>query len=208
MAILRDCQLCPRLTDYRREQQRRYPDYHCRPVAASGPADARLLIVGLAPGLHGANASGIPFSGDASGEFLFNSLHRFGFASHPAAPRSDNRTRLVDCRITNAVKCLPPANRPTTFEIETCNRYLREEIAQLPARAVVLALGRIAHRAILLAFEQVQARFPFAHLGEHALTGHIRLIDSYHCSRYNVNTGRLDAIRFDAVFSRIREILT
>lgn len=173
----------------------------------SGPVDARLLIVGLAPGLHGANASGIPFCGDASGAFLFDGLHRFGFAARPMVSVSDVDSGLIDCRITNAVKCLPPQNRPTTIEINTCNPYLRAEIEQMPAPAVLLALGRIAHRSVLRALDLVQARHPFAHLAEFALTPRLHLVDSYHCSRYNVNTGRLDRQGFDAVLARIRELL-
>lgn len=207
MAGLTDCQLCPRLTTYRRVQKDLYPAYRCRPVAAAGPRDARLLIVGLAPGLHGANASGIPFSGDASGDFLFAALHRFGFASNAAAPTATRETRLIDCRITNAVKCLPPGNRPNSAEIKTCNRYLRREIEQLPSSSVILALGTIAHRASLRALDRVQAHYPFRHRAEHALTVQQRLVDSYHCSRYNVNTGRLDRGMFDSVFARIRELL-
>ena len=207
MQGLRDCRLCPRLTAYRRAQLARYPDYHCRPVAAFGPAGARLLIVGLAPGLHGANASGIPFSGDASGAFLFTSLYRYGFSSRDQAPGHGEDTRLIGCRITNAVKCLPPDNRPSTTEIDNCNRYLRREIDSLPGDAVLLALGRIAHRGILRARGLKQSGFRFAHGAEHALGPGIRLLDSYHCSRYNVNTGRLDRRRFDAVFARIRELL-
>ncbi len=161
-----------------------------------------MLIVGLAPGLHGANASGIPFCGDASGRFLFAALHRFGYA---AAPAGDSR--LVDCRITNAVKCLPPGNRPTASEIVNCNAWLAHEIAQLPRGGLLLALGGIAHRAVLRALGLRPVDFRFGHAAEHALPDGRYLIDSYHCSRYNVNTGRLDRAGFDAVIGRARELL-
>jgi len=206
MAVTPDCQLCPRLADYRKQQKLRYPDYHNRPVQAIGKQDARLLIVGLAPGLHGANASGIPFTGDASGAMLFESLHKHAFAD------SDRQAvgiapRLLDCRITNAVKCLPPANRPSTEEIDTCSQFLRAEIASLKPDSVILSLGGIAHRSIVRSFALSLARKPFGHLAEHSLPGNLKLIDSYHCSRYNTNTGRLTQSMFDAVFIRIRQLL-
>ena len=202
MNDLLECQRCPRLADHRQRQKALFPAYHCRPVAATGTRSARLLIVGLAPGLHGANATGVPFSGDASGRFLFAALHRFGYAEAAVGG-----SRLVDCRITNAVKCLPPANRPTAVEIATCNDYLAAEIAQLPRGGVLLALGAIAHRAVLRALGLRPVDFRFAHAAEHALPDGRRLLDSYHCSRYNVNTGRLDRDGFDAVVGRTRELL-
>lgn len=203
MSNLLACQRCPRLADYRRRQKQRYPDYHCRPVPPNGAQRSRLLIVGLAPGLHGANATGIPFSGDASGQFLYAALHRFGFAGAPAGG-----SRLIDCRITNAVKCLPPGNRPTTAEIATCNPYLAREIAQLPGDGLLLALGTVAHRAVLRALGLRPVDFRFGHAVEHRLPDGRRLIDSYHCSRYNVNTGRLDRAGFEAVIGRSRELLS
>ena len=202
MNRLLDCRRCPRLVDYRRRQKALYPRYHCRPVPATGARRARLLIVGLAPGLHGANASGIPFCGDASGRFLFAALHRFGYASAPAGD-----ARLVDCRITNAVKCLPPGNRPNASEIANCSEWLAREIAQLPDDGLVLALGAIAHRAVLRVLGHRPVDFRFGHAAEHALPDGRRMIDSYHCSRYNVNTGRLDRAGFDAIIDRTRELL-
>jgi uracil-DNA glycosylase family 4 len=195
------------LTDYRIEQKIIFPEYHCLPVAGFGPVDAKLLIVGLAPGLHGANASGRPFTGDASGDMLFATLHKYGFASQPISNSSDDNMRLVDCRITNAVKCVPPQNRPLGDEIKRCNTYLRAEISSLCAGAVILALGTIAHRSVLKALELQQSKMRFAHLAEHQPGSQFSLIDSYHCSRYNINTGRLNQAMFDQVFKRIRQVL-
>ncbi len=207
MSNLQNCQRCPRLTDYRIEQKIIFPEYHCLPVAGFGPVDAKLLIVGLAPGLHGANASGRPFTGDASGDMLFATLHKYGFASQPISNSSDDNMRLVDCRITNAVKCVPPQNRPLGDEIKRCNTYLRAEISSLCAGAVILALGTIAHRSVLKALELQQSKMRFAHLAEHQPGSQFSLIDSYHCSRYNINTGRLNQAMFDQVFKRIRQVL-
>jgi len=202
-----DCQLCPRLAAYRIEQKSRHPDYHCQPVAGFGDEGSRLLIVGLAPGLHGANATGRPFTGDASGQMLFEMLFRYGFASKPDARSSHDDMRLFDCRITNAVKCLPPNNRPNGDEISCCNAYLRSEIANLKPAAVILALGAIAHRAILKALDLPPSRYRFGHLAEYGLPGGLVFIDSYHCSRYNINTGRLDRNMLENVFDRVTELL-
>jgi uracil-DNA glycosylase family 4 len=204
---LQNCQRCPRLTDYRIEQKIIFPEYHCLPVAAFGPADAKLLIVGLAPGLHGANASGRPFTGDASGDMLFATLHKYGFASQAISSSGDDNMRLVDCRVTNAVKCVPPKNRPLGDEIKRCNTYLRAEISSLCAGSVVLALGTIAHRSVLKALDLQPSKMLFAHLAEHQISSQFNLIDSYHCSRYNINTGRLNKAMFDQVFERIRQVL-
>ena len=202
----RECQLCPRLSAYRAEQKRRFPDYACRPVNGFGDTGAPLLIVGLAPGLHGANASGLPFTGDASGDTLFQTLYRFGFSSQ-ASSRAAGTLQLDRCRITNAVKCVPPQNRPLGDEINRCNQFLRAEISALGPDPVILALGGIAHRGVLKALRLPISAYRFAHLAEFSLPGGIRLIDSYHCSRYNLNTGRLDQEMFDRVFERIRELL-
>ncbi len=204
---LQGCRRCPRLAAYRDELKRRYPDYHCAPVPASGAADARLLIVGLAPGLHGANASGRPFTGDASGDLLFATLHRFGFASHATARGDDGDTRLLDCRLTNAVKCVPPQNRPLGDEINRCNRFLAREIASLPAKAVVLALGGIAHRAVLKALGLRAAEYPFADGASYPLANGRRLLAAYHPSRLNLNTGRISAESFARVFAPLPGLL-
>ncbi len=201
------CRSCPRLYHYLSRLQRRYPEYHNAPVAPLGEASSRLLIVGLAPGLHGANASGIPFVGDHAGDFLFDALRRHGFAGRGGQDDRAATPRLNDCRITNAVKCLPPGNQPKAREIALCNRYLRSELRQLPDGGVIVALGVIAHRAVLRALERTRKAYAFGHLREHSPAPGTTLLDSYHCSRYNVHTGRLSVARFDAVFARARELL-
>ena len=207
MIELQNCQRCPRLTDYRIEQKIIFPEYHCLPVAGFGPADAKLLIVGLAPGLHGANASGRPFTGDASGDMLFATLHKYGFASQAISSSGDDNMRLMNCRITNAVKCVPPQNRPHGDEIKRCNSYLRAEISSLCAGSVILALGTVAHRSVLKALDLQPSKMLFAHMAEHQLGNKFNLIDSYHCSRYNINTGRLNRAMFEQVLKRIRQVL-
>ncbi len=201
-----DCRRCPRLASFLDEVQARHPDYHCRPVAPFGDADAALLIVGLAPGMHGANATGRPFTGDYAGVLLYETLHRFGFSTAPVSESVEDGLELRRARITNAVKCLPPENKPVGAEINACNEFLRDELAALPEGAVVLALGGIAHRAVLRARDERQASYKFGHLAEHEIDG-LTLLDSYHCSRYNTNTGRLTADMFAAVFARARELL-
>lgn len=201
-----DCRACPRLAAFLDTVAERHPDYHCRPVAPFGDPRARLLIVGLAPGMHGANRTGRPFTGDHAGILLYATLHKFGFASQAEALDPGDGLRLIDCRITNAVKCLPPDNKPVGAEINTCNAYLAAELGTLRAGAVVLALGGIAHRAVVRALGLRQAAIRFAHEAQHEL-GAMRLLDSYHCSRYNTNTGRLTAGMFESVFARARELL-
>jgi uracil-DNA glycosylase len=198
------CVDCPRLASHLAHVRERYAGYHARPVAPFGDAAARLLIVGLAPGMHGANRSGRPFTGDYAGILLYKTLHKHGFASQPEAVSRNDGLELHDCRITNAVKCLPPENKPTTDEIRVCNRYLKSELEGLPPPAIVLALGQIAHKAVLQALKLKQVDYPFAHAAEHRLPNGLRLIDSYHCSRYNTQTGRLTPIMFDKVVARAR----
>jgi len=178
-----------------------HPGYHARPVAPFGPDRAGLLVVGLAPGLHGANRTGRPFTGDHAGILLYKTLHVQGFASHAGSADPRDGLELLDCRVTNAVKCLPPQNKPLPGEVARCNRYLAQEIDVVRPRAI-LALGAIAHRAVLLAFGLAPGRHRFAHHAEHELPG-ARLFDSYHCSRYNTQTKRLTAAMFEAV---IRDI--
>ncbi len=201
------CSLCPRLSSALKKIRHEYPDYHARPVAPFGSASPSLLIVGLAPGLHGANATGRPFTGDYAGILLYETLHAFGFASHPVSEHAGDRLKLKQCRITNAVKCWPPANKPLPDEINTCNRYLQTELNELDTGAVILALGRIAHQAVLKAFNLKQKDYPFGHGQEHRLPEQRRLLDSYHCSRYNTQTGRLTPKMFQEIFCRIREIM-
>jgi uracil-DNA glycosylase family 4 len=183
-----------------------HPDYHARPVPAFGDSAARLLIVGLAPGMHGANRTGRPFTGDYAGILLYRTLYELELASQPEGTDRDDGLRLKGCRITNAVKCLPPENKPTGDEIRRCNHYLRAEIRALPAAAVLLALGAVAHRAALMALDLRPARFPFAHGKLHRLAGGRRLLDCYHCSRYNTQTRRLTPAMFRRVLERARDL--
>jgi len=201
------CRRCARLAAFRDDIRTRHPDYHAAPVAPFGDPAARLLIVGLAPGLHGANRTGRPFTGDYAGILLYETLHRHGFASAPESTALDDGLRLHDCRITNAVKCVPPENKPTTDEVRTCNRFLAAELERLPGGALVLALGLIAHNAVLRACGLRQSQWRFGHGAEHRLPDGPRLIDSYHCSRYNTQTGRLTPAMFDAVLVRCRVLL-
>ena len=196
-----DCRRCPRLADHLDQVRSRHPDYHARPVPAFGDLDPRLLIVGLAPGLHGANRTGRPFTGDHAGILLYETLHAFGLASRPVSQSADDGLELRRCRITNAVKCLPPQNRPKGEEVRNCRPFLAAELSRLAPDSVVLALGGVAHKAVVAALGGRQADHPFAHGAEHRLGG-LTLLDSYHCSRYNTQTGRLTAEMFQAVFAR------
>lgn len=198
------CTECPRLAGFLAGVRKDHPDYHARPVLPFGDPQARLLIVGLAPGMHGANRSGRPFTGDYAGILLYETLHAFGFASQPVSVAADDDLQLIDCRITNAVKCLPPQNKPEPAEIKTCNRWLADEFSAAPEVRVILALGLVAHKAVLLACGLKQAALPFAHAARHVLPDGRILIDSYHCSRYNTQTRRLTNADFHDVFHRIR----
>jgi len=207
MAFSAHCRDCPRLADFLDEVRTKHPDYYARPVPPFGAKKPRLMIVGLAPGMHGANRSGRPFTGDFAGILLYQTLHKFGFASAPGSVHRDDGLKLIDCLITNAVKCLPPQNKPDTSEIRQCNHYLADELKALPQGAVVLALGGIAHQAVLLATGEKRSASPFAHGAQHALGGGQVLIDSYHCSRYNTQTRRLTPAMFEDVFSAIRKLI-
>jgi uracil-DNA glycosylase family 4 len=201
-----NCARCPRLASYLASSRTRYPDYWSRPVAAFGDSDPRILIVGLAPGLHGANRSGRPFTGDYAGILLYETLHSLGLASQPTGVAADDGLKLISARITNAVKCAPPDNKPNPDEIRRCNAFLKAEIARLSSVRVFVALGRIAHDAVLMALELKRSEFVFAHGQEHDLgpsaAGGRYLIDSYHCSRYNTQTRRLTPEMFKSVLSR------
>ena len=201
------CRTCIRLARFLDTVGQRYPDYYTKPVAPFGDAKARLLIVGLAPGMHGANATGRPFTGDHAGILLYQTLFDFGFASAPQSVSADDGLVLHKCRITNAVKCLPPANKPTTAEIRACNGYLSAELSALPAGAVVIALGTIAHNAVLRALALRLSAYPFGHGVETKLLDGITLLDSYHCSRYNTQTRRLTTPMFRAVFARAQQLV-
>jgi uracil-DNA glycosylase family 4 len=198
---------CPRLAAFLADVRAQYPAYHAKPVSAFGAARPRLLIVGLAPGLHGANATGRPFTGDHAGVLLYKTLHKHGFSNQPQGARLDDGLILKDCRITNAVKCVPPGNKPTPAEIHACNDYLRSELALLGPGIAILALGRIAHESVLRALGVKGRRYPFAHAAEFELPQGGALVDSYHCSRYNTQTGRLTEAMFDVVFEKVKRVL-
>jgi len=202
-----DCRDCPRLAGFLDAIRLEHPDYHAAPVAPFGDGNSRLLVVGLAPGMHGANRTGRPFTGDHAGILLYRTLHRFGFASAAASESRSDGLRLIDCRITNAVKCLPPGNKPERDEIVRCNRYLQTEIAGVPQLRAILALGKIAHDAVLLAVGVPRGACKFAHGAMYTLKSGISLFDSYHCSRYNTQTKRLTGAMFEDVFSAIRAAL-
>jgi len=201
----RDCAACPRLAEYRNANRTAYPDWSNAPVDSFGEANARLMIVGLAPGLKGANRTGRPFTGDYAGDLLYETLIRFGFAAGVYGRAPDDGLKLVDCAIVNAVRCVPPQNKPTPQEIAACRVYLTQSISLLVNLRIVLALGRVAHDTVLRAFGARAAEFPFAHGAHHALKREgPTLFDSYHCSRYNTNTGVLSAAMFRDVFAAIR----
>ena len=198
-----DCRRCARLASFLDAVRAEHHHYYCRPVPPFGMPSAHLVIVGLAPGLHGANASGRPFTGDHAGILLYETLHAHGFASKAQSVSRDDGLALIDCRITNAVKCLPPANKPLPAEVRACNGFLAADLAALPAGGAILALGRIAHDATLRALGRPASAFAFAHGARHPLEGDAALFDSYHCSRYNTNTRRLTPAMFHAVFEGV-----
>jgi uracil-DNA glycosylase family 4 len=200
------CTRCPRLAAHLEQMRIEHPEYHNAPVPPFGDPNARLLIVGLAPGAHGANATGRPFTGDYAGLLLYRSLFTLGFATRPVSRAPGDGLELRNCRITNSVKCLPPANKPATDEVDTCNTYLACELERLPSGAVILALGAIAHRAVLRAFRERLNVYPFAHGRVHELSAGCTLVDSYHCSRYNTQTGRLTAAMFEAALARAKSL--
>lgn len=204
---LSSCTACPRLSAHLEQVRSQHPDYHARPVLPFGDPRGRLAIVGLAPGMHGANRTGRPFTGDYAGILLYETLHRFGFASGPASRSADDGLTLHDCLLTNAVKCLPPENKPETDEIRTCNRFLAAELTAPGGARVILALGNIAHRAVLLSAGLRQSAFAFGHGARHELPDGRILYDSYHCSRYNTQTRRLTEQAFHDVFAAVRREL-
>jgi uracil-DNA glycosylase len=199
----RDCPRCPRLMAFRKKWRASEPAWFNAPVPSFGPIDARLLIVGLAPGLQGANRTGRPFTGDYAGLLLYDTLGRNGFARGQFDARLDDGLTLIDCRITNAVRCVPPENKPTPIEIATCRDYLKSTISEMPNLRAILALGRIAHDSVLTALGSRKSAAPFKHGGQNAL-GPFALFSSYHCSRYNTNTGRLTPDMFRDVFESLR----
>lgn len=202
-----DCRHCSRLNNFLCEIKQKYPHYHARPVAPFGDANANLLIVGLAPGMHGANATGRPFTGDFAGLLLYKTLYQFGYSNKPVSMSVADELELRNCRITNAVKCLPPQNKPSTSEINQCNKFLAAELKTLPNKAIILALGTIAHRAVIKAYGITLNRAPFGHNAQHVLSDGHTLVDSYHSSRYNIQTKRLTEQMFTDVFYTIEYLL-
>jgi uracil-DNA glycosylase len=200
-----NCRQCPRLASFLDDVKAEYPSYFCKPVPPFGVDAPKLLVVGLAPGMHGANATGRPFTGDHAGILLYETLHKFGFASNSISVNVDDGLKLIGARISNAVKCLPPGNKPTTDEIKTCNGFLRNELAALTTETRILALGTIAHNAVLTALGYKVSAAKFAHAAVHALPDGRTLFDSYHCSRYNTNTRRLTEDAFHAVFASVKK---
>ena len=202
----RDCPRCPRLVAFRQTWREREPGWFNAPVPSFGPLDARLLIVGLAPGLRGANRTGRPFTGDYAGDLLYATLKEFGFARGEFQARPDDSLELVDARITNAVRCVPPENKPTPLEINTCREFLTPTIQEMPKLRAIVALGRIAHETVVKALNGKRSAAAFAH-GASAAIGPLTLFSSYHCSRYNTNTGVLTPEMFRAVFAKVRAYL-
>lgn len=199
------CKRCPRLVKFLKQVKKDHPDYYAKPVPAFGADKARLCIVGLAPGMHGANATGRPFTGDHAGIMLYETLFKYGFSSSDISIENDD-LKLINTRITNAVKCLPPQNKPVGAEVNTCNRWLAQELNLLPKNYVIVALGCIAHKAIIKALQLKQGDFKFGHGAEYKLENGT-LIDSYHCSRYNTQTKRLTRQMFEDVFERANQLL-
>ena len=202
----RDCPLCPRLKAFREDWRRREPEWFNAPVASFGARSARLLIVGLAPGLKGANRTGRPFTGDYAGDLLYETLGHFGFARGSYAARADDALTLVDARITNAVRCVPPENKPTPEEIKTCRAFLAATIAEMRQLRAIVTLGRISHETTVAALNHRRAAAPFGHGISHDI-GKLRVFVSYHCSRYNTNTGVLTPAMFRDVFASVRAYL-
>jgi uracil-DNA glycosylase family 4 len=201
-----DCRRCPRLAAFLDAVKAEEPNYYCRPVPPFGDANAGIVLVGLAPGMHGANRTGRPFTGDHAGILLYRTLFKFGLASGPESIAADDPLTLIDARITNAVKCLPPANKPLPSEVKECNAYLQAELQASHSARVLLALGAIAHAAVLRAYGLKIGQFRFAHAAEHDLGDGRVLLDSYHCSRYNTQTRRLTTDMFEAVIKRAQDL--
>jgi uracil-DNA glycosylase len=202
----RDCPLCPRLKAFRDDWRNREPSWFNAPVASFGSSAAPLLIVGLAPGLRGANRTARPFTGDYAGDLLYDTLKSFGFASGTYAARADDELTLINARITNAVRCVPPENKPSPAEIKTCRTFLRATIAEMPNLRAIVTLGRVSHESTVAALERRASMAPFGHGKAHDV-GRLRIFVSYHCSRYNTNTGVLTSEMFRAVFAQVRDYL-
>ncbi|BAT60734.1 uracil DNA glycosylase superfamily protein [Variibacter gotjawalensis] len=201
-----DCSRCPRLKDFRDHWREREPSWFNSPVPAFGPKSARLAVIGLAPGLRGANRTGRPFTGDYAGELLYSTLIKYGFARGKFEARPDDSLELLDCRIVNAVRCVPPGNKPTPLEIKTCRDFLTPEIEIMPNLKAIVTLGKIAHDSVVAALAAKPSRVKFGHAAEHDIDG-IAMFDSYHCSRLNTNTGTLTTPMFHDVFAAVRKRL-
>ena len=202
----RNCPLCPRLVEFRNEWRRKEPSWFNAPVPSFGPIEARVLIVGLAPGLQGANRTGRPFTGDYAGVLLYETLLRYGFAKGEFKAHPNDGLTLVDCRISNAVRCVPPENKPTPLEIKTCRSFLTPTLEEMPNLRAIVPLGRIAHDSVLAALGAKKSAYAFSHGCRHEI-GNLTLFSSYHCSRYNTNTGVLTPAMFRAVFTQVRAFL-
>jgi uracil-DNA glycosylase family 4 len=203
-----DCTLCPRLAQFRTDNAAAHPDWFNGPVPAFGDLSAELLIVGLAPGLKGANLTGRPFTGDYAGDLLYATLGKFGLAQGTYAKHAGDGLQLANCRVTNAVRCVPPQNKPTGPETRTCNDFLGNEISAMGNLRVILTLGGLSHGAVLQALGHRKSAFTFAHVAQHDVGNGVTMVNSYHCSRYNTNTGRLTVPMFEDVFAAIRPMLT
>ena len=199
-----ECDLCPRLAEFRQENRLKHSDFFNAPVPGFGSLESRLLIVGLAPGLKGANRTGRPFTGDYAGDLLYDTLGKFGFAEGTYGKSPDDGLSLIDCRVTNGVRCVPPQNKPVGAEINACRDFLKQEIAAMPNLKIIVALGGISHSTVLATLGQRKAAWPFGHAAVHRLPDNPVLTDSYHCSRYNTNTGRLTEAMFHDVFEIVR----
>jgi len=195
-----DCRQCPRLAAFRAENKTKFPDFHNAPVPSFGPLSAPILIVGLAPGLKGANRTGRPFTGDTAGDLLYATLIKFGLARGLYGQSQEDGLDLIDCRITNAVRCVPPQNKVTADEMTACRPFLSAEIKAMKNLHTIVSLGLVSHNTVLKTLDITRSMFPFAHGARHRLTPEFRLVDSYHCSRYNTNTGRLTQAMFEDVF--------
>ena len=200
-----NCTACPRLSSFLKENRKNYPDYHARPVPPFGVKKPKLLIVGLAPGMHGANATGRPFTGDHAGILLYQMLYQYGFSNKPESVHLKDGLKLKQARITNAVKCLPPDNKPIGEEVNACNSYLAEELKVIDKKAIIICLGLISHKAVIKALGLRQKDYPFEHGRAHELENGKCILDSYHCSRYNTNTGRLTEEMFSAIFKQAQK---
>lgn len=204
----KDCALCPRLVEFRHGNQQKFPTYHNGPVTPFGSLEAQILVVGLAPGLNGANQTDRPFTNDYAGDILYPALKKFGFAQGNYQKRKDDGFELINVRVTNSVRCVPPQNKVNAAEIAACRPFLRQEIAAMPNLKIILSLGSVSHGAVLQALGYTKASFKFAHGAEHFLPKHnLILLDSYHTSRYNINTNVLTAEMFDQIVARLKELI-